>query len=131
MVEASDRKSSSKRLIGDKQVASRGYICQGTPSLDGEPKPTYEKASPKNNFVIQGVECNSKWLDRSLVIDIREYMNAVSFSWLATTACEDVYDIQELSPMQFLVTFYSSKAMVYALSSEVQPVSSFYFGLRQ
>ena len=75
--------------------------------------------------MIHGVECNLEWFDKSLIVDVKEYINVASLSGLATAAWEDVYDIQELSNMQFLMIFHTHEAMLYALSSGVQPMSSF------
>lgn len=58
-------------------------------------------------------------------------MSIDSFSRLAKVVWNDISDIRELNPMQFLVAFFSSEAMLSALFGGVLPVSSFYSSLKR
>ena len=80
--------------------------------------------------LIQGVECNSTWLARSLIVDTQGSLSFDAFSGLAMAASDDISDIHVLNPMQFLVTFCSFEAMRFNLSRGVLPISSFCTNLK-
>ena len=70
----------------------------GATVLDNDSKPSCDQAGSKNAYVVQGVKCNSWWLDRSLIVDFRENLNVISFFSLAMAAWDYISNIRELSP---------------------------------
>ena len=74
-----------------------------------------EQVNLNKDSVVQGETCNSAWLDKSLVIDLRDSLNADSLSVLVMAAWDDIADFCELGPLQSLVTFSSYDAMLDAL----------------
>ena len=132
VVVATMRKSESQHCFGEKSLTTPATdFHHFSLDMEGILDSSLVQKGMSNMPVIQGVESNSWWLDRSLVLDTSEQLNTVLFARLAKATWENLFETRELSSIQFLITFCSFEAMLSALQGGVRPVSSFCSGLRK
>ena len=65
---------------------SEDYVCEAYPSMIGAYASSFVQKGMAKASLIQGVECNSTWLARSLVMDTQGSLSSDAFSGLATAA---------------------------------------------
>ena len=74
-------------FLGKKKPVAPG-VCfsQDFPNMEGVLETSLVDTKLENTLVIQGVVCNLWWLERSLVVDIREHLSATAITGLAMAA---------------------------------------------